>query len=167
MRIDIFGLTFAETALVLLFGVFAALLAGKAEENRVLSEAKIQQEHMATMQASLDAEKQRSASLSRKLESLAPKLRSSVLPSCAETGLTQGWLFTATVKSSDSYEIDGASLNLSKLLEVYSAQLQQASGAECRERIRLYVGEGISGADYEYALRRISQYFYVAYMGSR
>lgn len=167
MRIDVFGLTFAETALVLLFGVFAAMLAGKAEENRALKEITSQREQIATLQGDLKTERQNNTTIARDMAELLPKLRSSAFPSCAEKGITEGWLFTATVKGRDAFEIDGISLTLAKLLNDYSIQLQKATASECRERIRLYVGKDISGADYEYALRRISQSFYVAYMGSR
>jgi hypothetical protein len=167
MRIDVFGLTFAETALVLLFGVFAAMLAGKTEENRALKEISGQREQIATLQRDLKTERQNNTILTRNMAELLPKLRSSAFPSCAEKGISEGWLFTATVKGMDAFEIDGISLTLADLLENYSTQLRKATASECRERIRLYVSKDISGADYEYALRRISQSFYVGYMGSR
>jgi hypothetical protein len=167
MRIDVFGLTFAETALVLLFGVFAAMLAGKTEENRALKEISGQRQQIATLQQDLKTERQNNTTLTRNMAELLPKLRSSAFPSCAETGIAEGWLFTATVKGRDAFEVDGISLTLSNLLNNYSTQLRQATESECRERVRLYVGKDISGADYEYALRRISQHFYVGYMGSR
>ena len=137
MRIDVFGLTFAETALVLLFGVFAAMLAGKTEENRALKEITGQREQIATLQQDLKTERQNNTTLTRNIAELQPKLRSSAFPSCAETGITEGWLFTATVKGRDAFEIDGTSLTMANLLNNYSTQLRKANTSECRERVRL------------------------------
>jgi hypothetical protein len=167
MRIDVLGLTLAETALVLLFAIFSALLASKAEENRALKRATGQQEQIAALQRDLNSERQSNSDLSRRMAALLPKLRSSAFPSCAETGKAQGWLFTATVRGRDAYEIDGDRLTLADLIKKYSEPLREASTAECRQRIRLYVSNEISGEEYEYAMRRVSQYFYVGYMGPR
>lgn len=167
MRIDVFGLTLAETAFVLLFALFAALLAGTMAEKQTLRQASGQAEKIAALQRDLNAERQSKAELSRQMAILLPKLRSSAFPSCAETGKAQGWLFTATVRGVDAYEVDGVLLTLADLLKSYSSQLKDADKAECRQRIRLYVGNDVSGGAYEYAMRRVGQYFYVGYMGPR
>ncbi len=160
MRIDIVGLSLAETALVLLFGVFAALLAGKAEEGRVTQQVSTQREQITTLERN-------NADLKQRMAILLPKLRSSAFPSCAEVGKAQGWLFTATVRGRDTYDIGGDSLALASLLTLYSKQLRESDEGECRQRIRLYVGKGVSGAEYEYAMRRLGQYFYIGYLGEQ
>ena len=166
MRIDIVGLSLAETALVLLFTVFVGLLAGKTEENRLLNQASREHEELLRVQRDLTSERESKAELSRQVAAMLPKLRSSAFPSCAEAGKSEGWLFAATVRGRNTYEIGGKLFTLTDLTSFYSKQLQEAYKSECRERVRLYVGDAVSGEEYEYAMRRVAQYFYVGYMGA-
>ncbi len=64
------------------------------------------------------------------------------------------------------YDIEGTVFTVSALTAAYSKQLREAREADCRQRIRLYVGRGVSGEEYEYAMRQLAQYFYIGYMGS-
>ena len=164
MRIDIFGLSLAETALVLLFGVFAALLTRETEHNKAMG---LQEAHVAELTNSLNTAEAGNAALKARMDALLPKLRSTAFPTCLAVGKAKDWLFTATVRGRDAYEIEGHVLALANITRLYSVQLHDADESECRQRIRLYVGREVSGEDYEYAMRRISQNFYVGYMGSR
>lgn len=119
------------------------------------------------LQQDLNSARQSTAELSGQLAALLPKLRSRAFPSCAETGKVQGWLFTATVRGRDTYDIDGNVFTVSDLTTAYSRQLREASESSCRQRIRLYVGDGVSGEEYEYAMRQLAQHFYIGYMGSK
>ncbi|MGO9575930.1 MAG: hypothetical protein ACLPTQ_16570 [Terriglobales bacterium] len=163
---DIIGFTLAETAFVLLFAVFAALLAEKAQEGRAHKQVGGQLDQISRLQSDLNSERRSNAELSERIATLLPKLRSSAFPSCAEAGKTQGWLFTATVRGKDMYDIEGTVFTVSALTAAYSKQLREAREADCRQRIRLYVGRGVSGEEYEYAMRQLAQYFYIGYMGS-
>ncbi len=100
------------------------------------------------------------------MDALLPKLRSTAFPTCVAVGKAKDWLFTATVRGRDAYEIEGQLVSLANITKLYSVQLRDADENECRQRVRLYVGKGVSGEEYEYAMRRISQNFYVGYMGS-
>jgi hypothetical protein len=164
---DIIGFTLAETAFVLLFAVFAGLLSGKAQEANVTRQASDQLTQIARLQQDLNSSRQNNAQLSARIAALMPKLRSAAFPSCAETGRVQGWLFTATVNGRDSYEIDGVPFTALEIIKKYSSQLREASDSACRQRIRLYVGDRVSGEEYEFAMRQIGQYFYIGYMGSK
>jgi hypothetical protein len=162
---DIVGFTLAETAFVLLFAVFAALLAEKTEESHALKQVNSQLGQLTRLQQDLNSERQSNAELSGQIATF--KLRSRAFPSCAETGKVSGWLFTATVRGRDAYDIDGTLFTVSTLTAAYAKQLREASEASCRQRIRLFVGDGVSGEEYEYAMRQVAQHFYIGYMGSK
>lgn len=55
---------------------------------------------------------------------------------------------------------------ISALLQTYSRQLSEANKAGCRHRVKVYYGKDISLSEYDYALRRIEQYFYDLNLGS-
>jgi hypothetical protein len=61
---DIVGFTLAETAFVLLFAVFAALLAGKTEERRALKQVNGQLWQINRLQQDLNSARQSTAELS-------------------------------------------------------------------------------------------------------
>lgn len=156
------GLTLAEISLVLLFSFLVAFV--PAYER--LAKAVGNPGDVAKLQKELDGVRAENNGLKDEIEKLKAKknLRSAAVPSCAE--VTQAdWLFTAVVRGSDDYYVDGQQYSLESLLNKFSMQMSEADKNRCRHRIKLYYDKNISLKEYDYALRRIEQHFYDSKLG--
>lgn len=101
-----------------------------------------------------------------KLRSLSPPdLRSKATPSCVEKNKASDWLFTAVIHGADQYSIEGRDYTFTELLRTYQAQNAQAKQDGCVHRVKVYYSSGISGSDYDYALRQIEEVFYTRKLG--
>ena len=121
----------AETAFVLLFGVFAALLTSETQHTRAMS---LQKSRVAELTQNLDSAKAGNVALKARMDALLPKLRSTTFPTCVAVGKAKDWLFTATVRGRDAYEIEGQLVSLANITKLYSVQLRDADENECRQK---------------------------------
>ena len=156
MRSDIVGYTLAETALALLFTVFAGML---AQRTATVDVERSPQPPTSTVKTPPPS--------SAGANSKSPRLLSPNLPSCAQQGSSNDWLFSVVVHGKDAYEHLSRILTLDQLLKQYSAQLRDANLRGCRHTIKVFVGEDVSGLDYDYAIRHLSVWFYPKYMGPK
>lgn len=154
---EIIGLTLAELVFVLLFGLMVAVFPVEFESAE--QEASVQQE--------IEAVRKENEELTRRVSAIQSRLRSKAMPSCVEIGVATGWLFTTTIRGGVTYEIDGRRLGLEKVLANNADALRTARTAECRHRIKIYYGLGVSGIEYDEALRKIEDHFYTKKMGPR
>jgi len=158
------GWTLAELALALLFALLAAFIPSyRAEVERVRRlEAASKNELSAT-----DAEKIREENIALRLEieSSRKNLKSKITPPCAELDKSSGWLFTATITSRNSFEIEGKTLALDGILKKYADQLADAKKRGCVQQVHIYFMSGISAGDFDYATKRLGAYFYPASLG--
>jgi hypothetical protein len=169
-RIDIVGLTLAEIALVLLF-CLATLIPGIRKTESGLIDLGKQVQNL-KKKAAQDAQtiahlRDENRELEGKFGASRPGLRSRATPSCSELGKAAGWLFAAVIRGRDSYEVNGDTMSLRDLLFANSEALKSAREGGCHHSIQLYYGAGVSGIDYDYALRRIEEYFYTKKMGPK
>ena len=160
-RFDIVGLTLAEVSLVLLFSFVAVFLPAYGHLRKELS-AKTTAEDV---QKQLLAANHKIAQLQQEVDNSRPNLRSVATPTCVEVNKATGWLFGAVIRGADSYEVLGEQFTLDTLLAKYAPALAQAKQDGCRHRIRIYFGQGVSVVDYDFALRRLEEYFYDTKLG--
>ncbi len=166
-RIDIVGLTLAEIALVLLFSVLAVFAPAYQRSQRELRANNLTSATVRDYKEKLRAAEAETVNLKEELEKHRRDLRSVATPSCVEIDRAKDWLFTVTIRGADQYEIGGHELNLRELLDKYSAALELARKEACIHRIRLHYGTGVSGEDYDLALRRLEEYFYTRKLGPK
>ena len=105
------------------------------------------------------------AILKAEIEKSHRNLRSAAMPTCAELDKAD-WLFTVVIRGSDVYEVNGNKYSISMLLQTYTRELSEANKDGCRHRVKVYYGKDVSLPEYDYALRRIEQYFYDLKLGS-
>jgi hypothetical protein len=172
-HVDIVGMSLAELSLSLLFVVLALLPPSSPDE---LSSARTQ---LATVSSQLAIATKHIDELSAQSKQLqgftrmtadgaaARHLRSITLPSCAEKKVRNDWLFTTVVRGEDLYDVqDIGTLNLQQILDRFKRELDEATLAECVQRIQVRVGNDVSAIDYDLALRRLEQHFYPRKLGS-
>lgn len=159
-RFDIVGLTLAEVSLVLLFSFIAIFIPAYSRARKEAAKA-----DAGDVQKQLDAAKLDNARLQKELENSRRNLRSVVTPSCVEISKATDWLFAATVRGADNYEVLDQQYTLDGLLAKYAAALAQAKQDDCVHRIRIYYGAGVSGLDYDLAIRRLEEHFYTQKLG--
>jgi competence protein ComGC len=163
-RFDIVGLTLAEISLVLLFSFIAIFVPSYARARKEL-DAKTNKATNSDVEKQLIAAKAENTQLQQELQNSRRNLRSVVTPSCVEISKATDWLFTAVIRGSDDYEVQGQQYTLDALLAKYSPELVQAKQNSCVHRIRIYYGQDLSGLDYDYSLRRIEKHFYTQKLG--
>jgi hypothetical protein len=160
-RSDIVGYTLAEIALVLLFCIVAVFAPAYARLRKQANP----KEKIAETQQELSRANAENAQLRKELQDSRHNLRSVAMPSCAELNKSSDWLFTATIRGIDDYEIAGRSYRLADVLKNYSAPLDQARRDGCRHRIRVSYQAGLDANDYFQALTRIEETFYTLKLG--
>jgi hypothetical protein len=163
-RFDIVGLTLAEISLVLLFSFVAIFVPSYARARKEL-DAQANKATNSDIEKQLIAVNAENARLQQELQNSRKNLRSVVTPSCVEIGKATDWLFTAIIRGSDAYEVQGEQYTLDALLAKYSPALIQAKQNGCVHRVRIYYGQGLSGLDYDYSLRQIEEHFYTQKLG--
>ena len=162
--VDIVGYTLAETALVLVF----VLIVVYAPESRKVQ--KLQGE-LQTTRHDLDAALEKQAREQEHPRPIQRKvidrtaLRSAAPPSCVETGVATGWLFTATVEGRDSYRINGVKLTFDELQQRYQTNVTEARDAGCFHRVKVYFTPSITSVEYDEALRKLEELFYTRKLG--
>ena len=164
-RFDIVGLTLAEISLVLLFSFIAVFLPAYGHVRKELDSIKAATMLTGDIQKQLADAKSENVRLQQEIENSRRNLRSVATPSCFEINKTTGWLFTAIIRGADRYEVLGQEFTFASLLAKYSSNLTQGKQDGCRQRVRIYFGNGVSVADYDYALRRLEEYFYDSKLG--
>jgi hypothetical protein len=164
-RFDIVGLTLAEISLVLLFSFIAIFVPSYARTRQELASVKTNKATANAVEKQLLAANKENVRLQQELENSRRNLRSVVMPSCVEISKATDWLFAATIRGSDDYEVLGQRYTFDGLMTKYSPALAQAKQDGCVHRIIIYYGQGVSGFDYDYALRRIEQPFYTKKLG--
>jgi hypothetical protein len=162
-RTDIVGLTLAEIALVLLFSFVALFVPAYARLNHKLKQAGATD--VVRLQADLKNATAANETLKAEIEKSRKNLRSAAMPTCAELDKAD-WLFTVVIRGSDVYEVSGNRYAINDLLQTYSKEIAQANKDGCRHRVKVYYGKDISLPEYDYALRKIEQYFYDLKLGS-
>ncbi len=162
-RTDIVGLTLAEIALVLLFSFLALFVPAYARLNHKLKRSGATD--VVRLQADLKNATAANAILKAEIEKSHRNLRSAAMPTCAELDKAD-WLFTVVIRGSDVYEVNGNKYSISMLLQTYTRELSEANKDGCRHRVKVYYGKDVSLPEYDYALRRIEQYFYDLKLGS-
>jgi hypothetical protein len=161
-RTDIVGLTLAEIAFVLLFSFLALFIPAYARLNHKLKAYGAVD--VAKLQTELRNATTENGNLKAEIDKSRRNLRSAAVPTCAELNKAD-WLFTAVVRGSDTYEVNGKKYSLNTLLQTYSEQMSEANKNGCKHRVKLYYGKEVSLAEYDYALRRIEQSFYDLKLG--
>jgi hypothetical protein len=173
-HIDIVGLSLAELSLALIFVVLALPPPG-SDSSHSQAAAAIRQAGQLNLQlaganrqiAELQAEKYRLQGRVDAFNASRPNLRSVALPSCAEIKLTSDWLFTAAIQGQDRYEVEGVgTVTIAQILERFHNEMEEGRIHGCVQRVRVRVGKNISAEDYDFALRRLEQYFYPKKLGS-
>jgi hypothetical protein len=165
MKSDLVGWTLAELSLAILFALFAAFAPSHQEAvelNRKLAEA---DQHAAQLISENTKLTQEQKEIQAEIENSHRVLRSAMTPSCWELDHKSDWLFTATINSEDSFEIDGANLTLAQIARQYSDQLDYAEKLKCRQRVHVEVGPAVTAREYDLGLRRLGQHFYVVSIG--
>lgn len=158
----IVGLTLAEIALVLLFSFLALFIPAYSRLNRkVKLNGSID---VAKLQTDLKNATAANDRLKAEIEKSRRNLRSAAVPSCAELN-NADWLFTAVIRGSDAYEVNGNRYSLRTLLQTYAPELSEANKNGCRHRVKLYYGKDVSLPEYDSALRKVEQYFYDLKLG--
>jgi hypothetical protein len=160
-RSDIVGWTLAEISLALLFAFLVLLIPAYARLNRKLNDSS--KPDVAAELKNVVAENK---VLKAEIEKSRRNLRSVATPSCAELGKASDWLFTATIRGSDSYDVGANRYTLAGLAQAYSHDIAEATRNGCRLRVKLYYGAEVSAAEYDAALRKIEQRFYDLKLGS-
>ncbi len=96
------------------------------------------------------------------------ELRSRLRPSCVEKGIVSGPLFAVTIRGRDQYQISGGPpMSFEQILAEQRRALALALSSGCRHRVDVFYGVGVSGIEYDEALRRIRREFYVEMRGPR
>lgn len=94
------------------------------------------------------------------------ELRSRDQPSCMEKGLASGPLFVATIRGRNQYELpNGRLTSLEGILSENAQALALATRNSCRHRADVFYGLGVSGVEYDEALRRIRGSFRISMKG--
>lgn len=160
-RFDIVGLTLAEVSLVLLFSFIAVFLPAYGHIHEQLAARTTPGD----LQKQLLAANASNTRLQQELENSRPNLRSAATPTCVEVGKATGWLFAATIRGADTYQVLDQPYTLDDLLHKYAPALAEAAQAGCRQRVKVYLGQGVSAVDYDDALRRLEESFYDTKLG--
>jgi hypothetical protein len=163
-RIDVVGLTLAEIALALLFCVVAVFAPSYARLEKQLRDRPDPNQLKALQNKILELQTDNDR-LKRDLQAVKQGARSKQTPSCIEIGKAAGPLFTTTIRGEDRYDLDGASLTFQQIRVRFEEILSAAKSDECVQSIRVYYGPEVSVQEYDSALRRIEQLFYVTKLG--
>jgi hypothetical protein len=160
------GWTLAELALALLFALLAAFV--PSYRAKVVRLERLEAGSKKSLPAAdIENLRKRNADLQSEIEASRKNLKSRITPSCAELDKNSGWLFSATVTSRDSFEIDGETLALDGILKKYADQLADAKRRGCIQQARIYFDPSISAADLDYAYERLRMRLYLDYLGER
>jgi Tfp pilus assembly protein PilE len=166
IRTDLLGWTLAELALALLFAFFAAFVPSYVAEvqriKRLEAEAK-----KAVTAADVEKLRKENSDLRSGIEASRKDLKSKLTPPCAELDKNSTWLFTATVTSRDSFDIEGEAFTLDGIERKYAEQLKEAKRRGCIEKARIYIKAGMSAGDFDYAYKRLGSDFYLASLGEK
>jgi hypothetical protein len=138
-----------------------------ATARKAAAALKDQTDQTSQLQKQVESLKKKNEHQNKDLEAAAKRLRSVAMPSCLETGAAGDWLFTAIIRSRDSYEVDGKIDSLRQVLDTYGAALDSARSKGCKQSIQVYIGADAAGIEYDFALRRIEEYFYTKKLGPR
>jgi hypothetical protein len=158
----IVGLTLAEIALALLFSFLVLFVPAYTRLNRKLKLYRTVD--VVKLQNDLKNATATNESLKAEIDKSRRNLRSAAMPTCAELNKAD-WVFTAVIRGSDAYEVNGNRYSLSTLLQTYATELSEAKKNGCRHRVRLYYGKDVSLPEYDSALRKVEQYFYDLKLG--
>jgi hypothetical protein len=165
-RLDIVGLSLAEIALVLVFGVlaiFAPAYSRLKKELRSTNSVSLPlRDQITSLQQQLRKAQVENSTLREQFVAQRPNLRSKQTPSCMELHKAATWLFTAVVLGADRYEIDGQKYTLQELLTTYSSATSSAKQDGCVQSIKISCGENVSGSQYQTALVQLGQSFYIS-----
>jgi hypothetical protein len=169
-RLDIVGLSLAETALVLLFVLLGAFAPAYAHLKHIFRSDNAEIAHLnaqlAKAQQNLSTAQDHLAMLQQEFAADRPKLRSRATPSCFELNKTSDrWLFTLVVRGADKYEVDGRIFTFPDLLKAHSREIEQGHQDDCRFSIKIASGDDVSGMEYEAAEIRLGQVFYMTQAG--
>jgi len=172
-RIDIVGLTLAEVALTLLYAIVGLWLPARTggDETQALRERGVAlQGEIRKLERTVGDQEEKLAEKQRTIDQFSaprPGCRSRAAPSCAETGFSPRLLFTTVIRGSDSYEVAGRIVSVREILTAFEPEIAAAKQAECVHRIGVAVSRDLGGVDYDAALRRMEQYFYLRKLGVR
>jgi uncharacterized coiled-coil protein SlyX len=161
---DIIGYTLAEIALVLLFALVAVFLPSYSKASKQLKEVEKANRQVAEQREEVRLLKSQLAELQTRTadEPRAADLKSKQTPSCKELGVDTGFLFTATITSADTYVVNGQEVNSDQLRNMFRDALNVAARKQCKESVRVFYSARVSTAEYDEALRKIEQLFYVS-----
>ncbi len=149
---DIIGLTLAELAFLLLFGLSVP--------------AMVTQEQLGEAQARADSAEAVADSAEAVADSLKRELRSRFPPKCTETGLERDTLFVTTVAGADAFAVGSRIYTLRSLLSRHRMALDQARDRGCRYFVQVYFRPEVETPEYNLALRRLRVHFYTDLRGS-
>lgn len=161
---DIIGYTLAEIALVLLFAIVAVFLPPYSKASQQLKEVDKANREVAKQREEVRLLKNQLAELQTRSanEPRAADLKSKQTPSCKELGIESGFLFTTTITSADTYVVNGEYVNSDQLRNMFREALNVAASKQCKESVRVLYSARVSTAEYDEALRKIEQLFYVS-----
>lgn len=164
IRTDLLGWTLAELALALLFALLAVFGPSFGAEVRRIKLLEAQSKNAIS---AAEAEKLRAENLAlrEEIDASRKNLKSRITPPCAELDKNSSWLFTATVRSRDSFGIAGKTLSMQEILREYAKPLADAKKRGCVQQVHVNFQAGISAGDFDYAFRRLGSYFYPASLG--
>jgi hypothetical protein len=157
------GLTLAEIALALLFSFLALFIPAYARLNRKLKLYSAVDVYK--LQNDLKSATVTNETLRAEIDKSRRNLRSAAIPACAELN-SSDWVFTAIIRGSDIYEVNGNKYSLNGILQTYATELSEAKKNGCRHRVKVYYDRNVSLLEYDSALRRVEQYFYDLKLGA-
>jgi hypothetical protein len=157
-RLDVFGLTLAELALVVLFAFLVAAQRNDPAEAKKGGRVQALEAQVASLRTENDELKRKLAQFSTP----RPGLRSRQTPSCYETGYNTSWLFTALILRPNTYSVNNVEMDHSKLMMRFRGAVEAARIAGCVHRVQVVAARDLNITDYEAALRQLEQDFYVS-----
>jgi hypothetical protein len=170
-HIDVFGLTLAELAFVVLFAFLVAAQRNVSPEQLVEAQnhtikAQKRIEELDREVARLHAENQELGAKSADIPAPRPGLRSQQTPSCSETGFDRGFLFTALIVGPDMYSITNVPMNYAQVIGKYRDSIDNAKKAGCIHRVQVVGSQDLNIRDYDVALQKLERHFYVRRLGA-
>jgi hypothetical protein len=163
-RADLVGWTLAETAFVLLFAIVAAVL--PSYEHTLTKNKQLEEDQNRTLKQNLPLARQvldlraQNESLKATIEESTKHLRSKARPPCSELDKSKGYLFTATITSANSFEVNGQVYTAEQLISHFAEPISEAEKLDCVEQVRLYFRSGLTADEFQSARNRIELYFY-------